>query len=255
MITYRDGWFELALLENTGGFPRHTHDEYVISANLNGVEHVWLDGNTFDVDPQMVTTYNPHQLQSGDNSDGRWQCASLYVQPGAFEHFFGRAFRFAQGVQQAPVLAQQLKLLANPSDEQSDGAMYQERLVMLLAALMDNDMGSPAPLKMVSEGSRVKRIKARLLDCLAEQPNLDTLARDEHITVAHLVRSFHQEAGMPPLAWLMQRRIGKARELLRQGMSISEVALSLGFADQSHFTKTFNRFNAMTPGRFQRINF
>lgn len=133
--------------------------------------------------------------------------------------------------------------------------MYQERLVLLLAALMDNDMGSPAPLKMVSEGSRVKRIKARLLDCLAEPPNLDTLARDEHITVAHLVRSFHKEAVMPPLAWLMQRRIGKARELLRQGMSISEVALSLGFADQAHFTKTFNRFNAMTPGRFQRINF
>ncbi|MGL9750660.1 MAG: helix-turn-helix domain-containing protein [Symbiopectobacterium sp.] len=53
----------------------------------------------------------------------------------------------------------------------------------------------------------------------------------------------------------MQRRIGKARELLRQGMSISEVALSLGFADQAHFTKTFNRFNAMTPGCFQRINF
>ncbi|MGL9734025.1 MAG: AraC family ligand binding domain-containing protein [Symbiopectobacterium sp.] len=38
-------------------FPRHTHDEYVISANLNGVEYVWLDGNTFDVDPQMVVTY------------------------------------------------------------------------------------------------------------------------------------------------------------------------------------------------------
>ncbi|MGK2888261.1 MAG: AraC family ligand binding domain-containing protein [Candidatus Malihini olakiniferum] len=76
------------MLENIDGFRHHTHDEYVISANLNGVEHVWLDGNTFDVNPQMVTTYNPHQLQSGDNSDGRLQCASLYVQLGAFEHCF-----------------------------------------------------------------------------------------------------------------------------------------------------------------------
>ncbi|MGK2888260.1 MAG: helix-turn-helix domain-containing protein [Candidatus Malihini olakiniferum] len=43
--------------------------------------------------------------------------------------------------------------------------------------------------------------------------------------------------------------------MLRQGMSISKVALSLGFTYQAHFTKTFNRFNAMMPGRFQRINF
>ena len=79
MITYRDSWFELALLDNVGGFPRHTHDEFVISTNLNGVERVWLDGTTFDVETGVITTYNPHQLQGSEHNAPRWQCASLYV--------------------------------------------------------------------------------------------------------------------------------------------------------------------------------
>lgn len=254
MITYRDSWFELALLDNVGSFPRHTHDEYVISANLNGVEHVWLDGETFIVDTQMVTTYNPQQLQGSENEATSWQCASLYVQPHAFEHFFARPFLFTRGVQTAPLLAEWLKQLVSSPVIGGAEDMRQEQILMLLAELMESAMPSEAPMAKLRDGGRVKRLKARLLDDLAAPPSLDELARDEHISVAHLVRSFHQEAGLPPLAWLMQRRIGKARELLRQGMSISQVAVSVGFADQAHFTKAFNRFNAMTPGRFQRIN-
>lgn len=254
MITYRDSWFELALLDNVGVFPRHTHDEYVISANLNGVERVWLDGDTFSVDTQMVTTYNPHQLQGSENEEAHWQCASLYVQPRAFEHFFARPFLFSRGVQTAPQLAQWLKQLASSPVMEGMADMRQEQILMLLAALMENETPGEAPAAQPRDGGRIKRLKARLLDDLTAPPSLDALARDEQISVAHLVRSFHQEAGLPPLAWLMQRRIGKARELLRQGMSISQVAVSVGFADQAHFTKAFNRFNAMTPGRFQRIN-
>lgn len=254
MITYRDCWFELALLDNQGGFPRHTHDEFVISANLNGVEHVWLDGDRFSVDTQMVTTYNPHQLQGCENELAEWQCASLYVQPHAFEHFFDRPFLFAYGVQTAPHLAQWLKQLVRSPLQGEAPEICQEQILMLLAALMETSLSRAEPSVLGRDGARIKRLKARLLDALAAPPNLDDLARDEQISVAHLVRSFHQEAGLPPQAWLMQRRMSKARELLRQGMDISQVALSVGFADQAHFTKAFNRFNAMTPGRFQRIN-
>lgn len=254
MITYRDSWFELALLDNTGGFPRHTHDEFVISTNLNGVERVWLDGNTFDVDTCAVTTYNPHQLQGSEQSAARWQCASLYVQPDAFEQFFDRSFLFAQGMKTAPQLARWLTCLASQPVVPDVAEVRQEQIVMLLAGLMNTEIPVPSNLSRVSDSSRIKRLKAHLLNDLSAPPNLDELARQESISAAHLVRSFHQAVGMPPLAWLMQRLMNKARELLRQGMSISQVALSVGFADQAHFTKAFNRFNAMTPGRFQRIN-
>ncbi len=254
MITYRDSWFELALLDNVGGFPRHTHDEFVISTNLNGVEQVWLDGTTFDVETGAITTYNPHQLQGSEHNAARWQCASLYVQPDAFEQFFERPFLFSQGMQTAPQWARWLAGLASQPLQSGVADMRQEQIIMLLAGLMDDETPTSPERGRDNDSGRIKRLKAHLLNDLSAPPNLDQLARQESISAAHLVRSFHQAVGMPPLAWLMQRRMHHARELLRQGMSITQVALSVGFADQAHFTKAFTRFNAMTPGRFQRIN-
>ncbi|MGL9734024.1 MAG: hypothetical protein ACR5LD_06335 [Symbiopectobacterium sp.] len=63
----------------------------------------------------MVTTYNPHQLQSGDNSDDRWQCASLYLHPAFLSISLVVHFGLIRAVQHAPVLVQQLKLLESPA--------------------------------------------------------------------------------------------------------------------------------------------
>ncbi|TMR98308.1 AraC family ligand binding domain-containing protein [Nonomuraea basaltis] len=63
---------QLAVLRPaSGGFPRHSHDEYVISTNLYGREAVRLDRASFDVDLDEVTVYNPGQVQCGPRPAGR----------------------------------------------------------------------------------------------------------------------------------------------------------------------------------------
>ncbi|WP_204377519.1 AraC family ligand binding domain-containing protein [Aquitalea magnusonii] len=58
MIFLRTPLLELAGIQATAaGFPKHTHDEYVISVNLGGLEQVWLDGSSFEVKPDMLTIY------------------------------------------------------------------------------------------------------------------------------------------------------------------------------------------------------
>lgn len=49
---------------DSGGFPRHSHDEYVISVNVRGRERVRLDGVAFEVGTEEVTVHNPGQVQS-----------------------------------------------------------------------------------------------------------------------------------------------------------------------------------------------
>ncbi len=51
-------------------FEKHSHDEFVISANLCGLEDVWLDGRTFQADSGDLTLYNPGQIQGGGVRDG-----------------------------------------------------------------------------------------------------------------------------------------------------------------------------------------
>ena len=57
---------------------------------------------------------------------------------------------------------------------------------------------------------------------------------------------------MPPHAWLRQRRLEQARALLKSGRAPLEVALELGFADQSHLTRYFTSAYGISPGRYQR---
>jgi AraC-like DNA-binding protein len=58
---------------------------------------------------------------------------------------------------------------------------------------------------------------------------------------------------MPPHRWLIERRIDRAKALLRKGeASLAEIALACGFADQSHFTAMFRKMVGATPGCFQR---
>jgi AraC family transcriptional regulator len=64
-------------------------------------------------------------------------------------------------------------------------------------------------------------------------------------------RRFRATTGYPPFAWFMQRRIERAKELLRLGRtSIGEVAFRVGFCSQSHFTDAFRRRVGTSPARW-----
>ena len=53
---------------------------------------------------------------------------------------------------------------------------------------------------------------------------------------------------------VLQQRLEQARELLRNPeISLSEISLRTGFADQSHFTNVFRRFAGITPARFRAL--
>ncbi|WP_113000443.1 AraC family transcriptional regulator [Rhizobium sp. Root1203] len=73
------------------------------------------------------------------------------------------------------------------------------------------------------------------------------------LSTRHLVRAFGESFGMPPYRWLMMRRIERARALLGDGrMSIAEIALACGFADQSHFTRAFTKATNLSPAAWRR---
>ena len=58
---------------------------------------------------------------------------------------------------------------------------------------------------------------------------------------------------MTPHAYLLDRRIRHARDLLRGGTPLAEAALRCGFADQAHFQHHFKRRVAATPGRYRSV--
>ena len=101
------------------------------------------------------------------------------------------------------------------------------------------------------EESVVKQAREYLDAHYAEDVTLAQLGALTSRSAFHIARVFSRACGLPPHAYLESVRVQRARELLRSGTSVVDTALSVGYADQSHFTHRFRRHTGITPGQYR----
>jgi AraC family transcriptional regulator len=98
-----------------------------------------------------------------------------------------------------------------------------------------------------------RRLAAHVDANLSGKISVKDLAASLHISVGHLCRAFKRTFGMPARIWIRQRRIELAQGLmLTTGASLSEIALSCGMSDQSHFTRSFRRIVGEVPSSWRQ---
>ena len=82
---------------------------------------------------------------------------------------------------------------------------------------------------------------------------LGEVARATRLSQSHFSRAFKASTGMPPYRWHLNSRITRAQQLLLDAeLSIAQVAVATGFADQAHFTRVFYRITGATPAAWLR---
>jgi AraC-like DNA-binding protein len=80
-----------------------------------------------------------------------------------------------------------------------------------------------------------------------------SLAQECGLSASHFARAFRQSTGMAPHQWLLQRRVEKAKQAMRNtNASLVDIALACGFANQSHFTRVFSQIAGVSPGSWRR---
>jgi AraC family transcriptional regulator len=91
---------------------------------------------------------------------------------------------------------------------------------------------------------------------LGKKLPLDKLAEVTDMSASSFVRGFRTVTKMSPHRYILQRRIRRARDLLRDSKySVAEIAYDLGFSSQSHFSTVFRAFVGDSPARFrQRVS-
>ena len=139
----------------------------------------------------------------------------------------------------------------------SGGELYVQSLATMLAVhLVQRYSGSPQPKREFDGGlsrEQLLRTTKHIQERFATPITLTELAALNGISLFHFSRQFKRSTGLSPYEYVTRVRIEKARILLLHAeANLTDVALRVGFYDQSHFSRHFKRVTGTTPAAFIR---
>ena len=136
----------------------------------------------------------------------------------------------------------------------SDTDLFEKenKMIEIAANIFLKACGPAAEISVLSP--QIERIKEILGSNLDAGISLKRLAENLNENPFSLLRRFKAASGITPYAYHLNCRIELAKELLRQGRDLTQVALDCGFFDQSHFHRHFKALTATTPREYQ-LNF
>jgi len=137
------------------------------------------------------------------------------------------------------------------------GAFFLDGIAAALASHLIHYYSADAPLIANSIGgmtpSTLRRCIALMEARLEGDLRLDELAREAGLSTSHFIRSFRESTGKTPYQFLLERRVQRAQNLMRDPRaSLAKIAISSGFADQHHLARVFRHITGITPTTYRR---
>lgn len=240
-------------------FPNHFHEHYVLGLVEQGQRTLCCKNREYALQPGDILLFNPGDSHGCTQSDGGTFAYRAFNVPqntmlALAEEITGAHMlpSFAQNVLRDAALADCLRSLHELVLQGRSDFQKEELLFYLFSALLEC-CGQSSVHSVSTFPQEVEAVCTFIQQHYAEHLTLEHLCRCAGLSKSTLLRTFVQAKGVTPYRYLEAIRIQKAQQLLGHGFSPAEAALRTGFADQSHFTKTFSRFIGLTPGLYREI--
>ena len=197
--------------------------------------------------------YDPEKMILPENELRRMPgyCAMFLLEPS-----YRRRHRFASRLHLKRVPLAHVEQLAEVMERECDGeqvgrevalrAKLLELMVYLSRAYTNSDTTEAHALL------RVGSVIGALENDFARDWKLEELLKIAHMSRSNLMRVFRKATGQTPIEYLVRLRIQRAMEMLRNSdLSITEIALEVGFNDSNYFTRQFRRALGLSPRQFR----
>lgn len=103
----------------------------------------------------------------------------------------------------------------------------------------------------VAELARLRRARDLVDREYAKGIDVSAMAREAAMSPAHFSRRFRAAFAETPYSYIMTRRIERAKALLRQGRSVSDTCMTVGFSSLGSFSTRFAEVVGETPSQYR----
>jgi AraC-like DNA-binding protein len=250
------GGIELLQAWFTGrGYEKHRHDTYGISVTDVGIQAFDYRGKVETSLPGQVVVLHPDEMHDGRaGAEGGFGYRIVYVEPACIAD----AVRAITG-RPTPLPFVREPVVDNPTLASAVTEAFQAPLepLALDAVVVRFGEGLLGNGHTAGAARRIDHAAvARGRDFLDSRRATVQSAELEAVTGLsryELARQFRSAYGTSPHRYALMRRLDFARNQLRSGIPLAELALVAGFADQAHFTRMFRSAYGVTPGRYVRL--
>ncbi len=241
-------------------FGRHAHEEFVIAVFERGAERFSVNGSSRTAAAGSVLIIPPGVAHTGcAASEDGWVYRAFYPSVPLLQRVSRDLFGRDKALDELPLTIFQDSnlhhslLRAHQSLEIGGSALDREVSLNGALACFFQHAFPFAELKAPGRELRAVKLARDYIHAhYADAIDGSDVAAAAGLSLAHLMRVFQRATNVPINVYLTTVRLMHARSLLLCGQSATDVAVAVGFVDQSHLIRRFRDAFGVTPGRYAR---
>jgi len=243
--------------ENFKNFAKHSHISFNIVAIADGLIDIEYHNQPIQsLQPKQIAIFNPTQVHlTSSESKESLDYYSLHLQESWCIEVQQELFNTKQFLNLSPNiinnrnLANNFLTVCNAILDKSNKEIEQE-----LKGFIKELFSAYCHTTPQTEPSQtLQRIESYILKHLQEPLSLEQVAKEVGYSTAHINRLFKAQYGLTLHAFLLDKRVERAKELISQNKTatLTEIAYNAGFYDQSHFIKNFKKAYSLSPKKYK----
>jgi AraC-like DNA-binding protein len=235
----------------------HNHEFCEIMFVKEGHGHVLIDNEMHPIEKGDVVIYNPLTLHAEyfDQSEGDevmfFGFSRLNVEcfePGKLCNGKFSILHLGKYFDEFSFYCDQLLKEKNVKEFQYS-AISESLLNILISYILRISDTAQIP----ENTNTCNQIKDYLDKNYTSNKSIDDICRDLYINKYYLTHLFKDAMGVPPLKYMITKRITLAKELLKTtALTIEDIAVKCGYSDISYFTKVFKKTEGVTPIEYKQ---
>ena len=259
------------LLNSERTMDMHVHNYCEVYYSISGGNKFWINNRLYDIDPGDIFLINcnedHHLIQVEEEKHERYvinfhpqfiikhssRQTDLSLCFNSPERPNGHKLSLTPKEQQRLLFLLQKLSSLNTEDYGIDiiePLVYVELLIFLNELFETRDFSFKKPKGLERNYEKTNKIISYINQNLTSELSLNSLSKQFSISASHLNRIFKEETGITLQKYIAARRIARAKTLLSNGYTVTEVFSMSGFGDYSNFYKTFTKMVGISPKNY-----